>query len=140
MEKIAFLYTSPILPGKLARAVHSPEPWVKAPELPTIMSFDITFGLIAKTHTPYRVEVDVFYGNYSLLENKLDDSPSETLVAGTTPEKDYVGIENMTMCTVKIKNEGLHRVVATLYSGEGDTIKLHSLESYFFVSKWWNSK
>lgn len=140
MEKIAFLYTSPIREGKLSRVVHSPEPWVKAHELPTEVSFDITFGLIAKTHTPYRVEVDVFYGDSSLLENKIVDSPSETVVAGTTPEKDYVGIENMAMCTIKIKNEGLHRVVATLYSGGDDAAKLHSLESYFFVSKWWKSK
>ncbi|MFP8623897.1 hypothetical protein ACLH01_00035 [Enterobacter cloacae] len=140
MEKIAFLYVSEILPGKIANDVHRPVPWVTKETLPVTTNFDVTFGLILKVREPYKVEVDVFFDGKSLLGKDRDDVSADPIVSYVNHDDDYVSIENMSLFGVEISNYGLHRVVAKLYGTSGTVSEenlLSEQECYFVVSKGW---
>ena len=143
MEKISFLYLSPIVAGKIASPmIHPPEPWLTVRELPCTASFDVTFGLIIKLHRPYRVEIDVYYEDESMIAKDRSVISADPIVARATSNNDYVSVENMQLRNVAIKNLGLHRLQATLYGetdGSGSMSEIHVAEGFFFVSDGWNT-
>jgi len=142
VDKIAFLYLSPITAGKVASGkLHPPEPWVYA-SLPSKISFDVTFGLVIKLGVPYKVEIDVFYQDISILNQDRTPVTAEPVIAKTTNIDDYVSVENMPLMDVEFTNYGVHKLVASLYGYKDnfeEPITTHSLESFFYVSKEWKS-
>jgi len=141
MEKISFLYLSPIVAGKIASPiVHLPEPWITVKEVPCSASFDVTFGLIIKLLKPYRVEIDVYYEGESMIEKDRGVISADPIVARATSKNDYVSIENMQLRNVTLKNLGLHRLQATLYGdADGSMKEVHMAESFFYVSDGWGN-
>ncbi|WP_163555164.1 hypothetical protein [Klebsiella pneumoniae] len=140
MEKISFLYVSEILPGKAVNDVHRPLPWVTKEVLPASSSFDVTFGLILKLGSPYKVEIDILYDDKSLLDNGDDSINTNPMISFANKNDDYVSIENMSLRNVKLIGYGLHKVVATLHTTTdfiSDENLLDRHVSYFFVSQDW---
>lgn len=109
--------------------------------IPCEASFDVTFGLIIKLHKAYRVEIDIFFDDKSMIEKDRSSISADPLIARATTKNDYVSIENMKLTSVSIANLGLHRLEATLYGdtdGDGAMSKIHVAEGFFFVSDGWN--
>lgn len=124
-------------------ALQYPNLLVKAEELPCSFSFGVAFGLILSVEKPYRIEVDIFYDDVSLLQEDREAISSVTIQAGITQRHDYVSIDNLELMNVPIKSEGMHKISASLFTGKeiSDTKTfLHKQECYFFVSKDWVQK
>lgn len=140
MEKISFLYVSPVVPGKAVHHLHMPEPWMALESLPSTEIIDITFGLILKMNKPYKLEIDVFFNEISLLPKDRDIISNDPVVSLANSDNDYVSIENMCLKDVNITNYGVHKVVATLHATDGEVNENNicaRYESYFFVSNGW---
>ena len=140
MEKIAFLYVSQIFPGKKARSVNYPQPWIKPDDESGKISIDVSFGLIIKTKVNYRVDVDMFFGDQRVDFGSNQYLQSEPIIAGTTSGNESVSIENMSLMNVAVKDEGIYKVTLSLHVMDDKQEKsnmVHSSECFFYLSKEW---
>lgn len=139
MEKISFLYVSQIFPGKIARSLNYPQPWIKPDEQTGKISIDVSFGLIIKTKVNYRVDVDLFFGDQRIEFGSNQSLQSDPIVAGTTSGSESVSIENMSLMNIYVKEEGVYKVTLSLnVIDEKDNSRLiHESECFFFSSKEW---
>lgn len=140
MEKIAFLYVSQIFPGKIARSLNYPQPWIKPDDESGKISIDVSFGLIIKTKVNYRVDVDMFFGDQRVDFGSNQSLQSEPIIAGTTSENESVSIENMSLMNVAVKDEGIYKVTLSLHVMDDKQEKsnmVHSSECFFYLSKEW---
>lgn len=140
MEKISFLYVSQIFPGKIARSLNYPQPWIKPDDESGKISIDVSFGLIIKTKVNYRVDVDMFYGDQRVEFGSNQSLQSEPIVAGTTSGNESVSIENMSLMNISVKDEGIYKVTLSLHVMDGEKEKsnmVHSSECFFYLSKEW---
>lgn len=140
MEKIAFLYVSQIFPGKIARSVNYPQPWIKPDDESGKISIDVSFGLIIKTKVNYRVDVDMFFGDQRVEFASNQSLQSEPIVAGTTSGNESVSIENMSLMNISVKDEGIYKVTLSLHVMDDIKEKsemVHSSECFFYLSKEW---
>ncbi|HDL6888344.1 TPA: hypothetical protein PXL93_004353 [Yersinia enterocolitica] len=138
MEKISFIYTHEIREGDPAMAVRQPEPWIKVSDFPVRINLGIIFGLFIRSYKTYRIVMDVFHEDVSIMDDTKNKLSPEPLVAASPSADDYISIETMALLGLNIKNEGVHKVACTIYSSpvpmENEKV-LHSTECYFFVSK-----
>ncbi|HBS5600301.1 TPA: hypothetical protein MAK25_000347 [Klebsiella quasipneumoniae subsp. quasipneumoniae] len=140
MEKIAFLYVSQIFPGKIARSVNYPQPWIKPDDESGKISIDVSFGLIIKTKVNYRVDVDMFFGDQRVDFGSNQSLQSEPIIAGTTSGNESVSIENMSLMNIAVKDEGIYKVTLSLHVMDDKQEKsnmVHSSECFFYLSKEW---
>lgn len=140
MERISFLYVSQIFPGKIARSLNYPQPWIKPDEQSGKISIDVSFGLIIKTKVNYRVDVDMFFGEQRIEFGSNQSLHSEPIVAGTTSGNESVSIENMSLMNINVKNEGIYKVTLSLHvmdDKQEKSIMIHNSECFFYLSKEW---
>ncbi|MBP0998871.1 hypothetical protein [Serratia fonticola] len=140
MEKISFLYVSQIFPGKIARSLDYPQPWIKPDEQSGKISIDVSFGLIVKTKVNYRVDVDMFFGEQRIEFGNDQSLQSESIVAGTTSGNESVSIENIPLMNIHVKEEGVYKVTLSLHTIDTDSDisrMIHSCECFFYLSKEW---
>ncbi len=140
MEKISFLYVSQIFPGKLARSLNYPQPWIKPDEQSGKISIDVSFGLIVKTKVKYRVDVDLFFGDQRIEFGSNQSLQTDPIVAGTTSGNESVSIENMSIMNINAPNEGIYRVTLSLHAVDDEETSrlIHNSECFFYLSKEWN--
>ncbi len=140
MERISFLYVSQIFPGKIARSLNYPQPWIKPDEQSGKISIDVSFGLIIKTKVNYRVDVDMFFGDQRIEFGSNQSLQSEPIVAGTTSGNESVSIENMSLMNINVKDEGIYKVTLSLHVMDDKQEKssmIHNSECFFYLSKEW---
>jgi len=139
MEKISFLYVSQIFPGKIARSLNYPQPWIKPDEETGKISIDVSFGLIIKTKINYRVDVDLFFGDHRIEFGSDQSLQTDPIVAGTTSGNESVSIENMSLMNIHIKDEGIYKVTLSLHAIDESEVSriIHSSECFFYLSKEW---
>ncbi|HCT8600015.1 TPA: hypothetical protein OUA47_004589 [Klebsiella oxytoca] len=140
MERISFLYVSQIFPGKIARSLNYPQPWIKPDQQSGKISIDVSFGLIIKTKVNYRVDVDMFFGEQRIEFGSNQPLHSEPIVAGTTSGNESVSIENMSLMNINVKNEGIYKVTLSLHvmdDKQEKSIMIHNSECFFYLSKEW---
>lgn len=139
MEKISFLYVSQIYPGKIARSLNYPQPWIKPDEQTGKISIDVSFGLIIKTKVNYRVDLDLFFGDQRIEFGGDQSLQTEPIVAGTTSGDESVSIENMSIMNVYAKDEGVYRVTLSLHviDEKNNSTLVHNSECFFYLSKEW---
>lgn len=140
MEKISFLYVSQIFPGKVARSLNYPQPWIKPDDESGKISIDVSFGLIIKTKVNYRVDVDMFFDDQRVEFGSNQSLQSEPIIAGTTSGNESVSIENMSLMNITVKDEGIYKVTLSLHAMDDKQEKsnmIHSTECFFYLSKEW---
>ncbi|EOD9025558.1 MULTISPECIES: hypothetical protein [Klebsiella] len=140
MEKISFLYVSQIFPGKVARSLNYPQPWIKPDDESGKISIDVSFGLIIKTKVNYRVDVDMFFDDQRVEFGSNQSLQSEPIIAGTTSGNESVSIENMSLMNITVKDEGIYKVTLSLHVMDDKQEKsnmIHSTECFFYLSKEW---
>lgn len=139
MEKISFLYVSQIFPGKIARSLNYPQPWIKPDEETGKINIDVSFGLIIKAKVNYRVDVDLFFGDQRIDFGNEQSLQTDPIVAGTTSGNESVSIENMSLMNIYVKDEGVYKVTLSLHAmDESEKSKIiHSTECFFYLSKEW---
>ncbi|MBL1874873.1 hypothetical protein ELE60_30890, partial [Klebsiella pneumoniae] len=127
-------------PGKIARSVNYPQPWIKPDDESGKISIDVSFGLIIKTKVNYRVDVDMFFGDQRVDFGSNQSLQSEPIIAGTTSGNESVSIENMSLMNVAVKDEGIYKVTLSLHVMDDKQEKsnmVHSSECFFYLSKEW---
>ncbi|EAA9292727.1 hypothetical protein FPC62_20245 [Salmonella enterica] len=139
MERISFLYVSQIFPGKIARSLNYPQPWIKPDEQSGKISIDVSFGLIIRTKVNYRVDVDLFYGDQRVEFGSNQSLQTNPIVAGTTSGNESVSIENMSIMNIHAENEGVYRVTLSLHVVDDNESSrmIHNSECFFYLSKEW---
>lgn len=139
MEKISFLYVSQIVPGKIARSLNYPQPWIKPDEQTGKISIDVSFGLIVRTKVNYRVDVDLFFGDQRIDFGNGQSLQTDPIVAGTTSGNESVSVENMAIMNIHVKEEGVYKVTLSLHVVDDDDNSrlIHDSECFFYLSKEW---
>ncbi|QHP58569.1 hypothetical protein [Pectobacterium carotovorum] len=140
MEKISFLYVSQIYPGKVARSLNYPQPWIKPDEQSGKISIDVSFGLIIKTRVNYRVDVDLFFNDQRIDFTSEKSLSSDPIFGGTISGNESVSIENMSLMNINVKDEGIYKVTLSLHYVDDDggvSKMIHSSECFFYLSKEW---
>ncbi|KJT76403.1 hypothetical protein SEEH1023_19269 [Salmonella enterica subsp. enterica serovar Heidelberg str. 670102-3] len=137
MERISFLYVSQIFPGKIARSLNYPQPWIKPDEQSGKISIDVSFGLIIRTKVNYRVDVDLFYGDQRVEFGSNQSLQTDPIVAGTTSGNESVSIENMSIMNIHAENEGVYRVTLSLHVVDDNESSrmIHNSECFFLFIK-----
>ncbi|WP_313471250.1 hypothetical protein [Atlantibacter hermannii] len=140
MEKISFLYVSQIYPGKIARTLNYPQPWIKPDDISGKINIDISFGLIIRTNKSYRVDVDLFFEDKRIEFGDDQSLQSEPIMAGTTSGNESISIENMSLMNIYAADEGVYKVTLSLHDVEDkeESTIIHSSECYFYLSREWN--
>ncbi|WP_350305593.1 hypothetical protein [Photorhabdus viridis] len=137
LEKVSFVYPVLIREGTPAFKVHAPELWMHKNDLPSVESIEITVGVFLIKSKPYYMEVDIFFGDESVIEaqDEGDESRKMAHVSVSTAEKQHIEVSSMVLKRVVLPGEGVYKIVATLLSGEIDDSKIIDVnESYFIVT------
>ncbi|MEQ9902539.1 hypothetical protein [Pectobacterium aroidearum] len=139
MEKISFLYVSPIYPGKVVGSLNYPQPWIKPDEQSGKISIDVSFGLIIKARVNYRVDVDLFFNDQRVEFTGENSLSSDPIVSGTISGNESVSIENMSLMNIYVKDEGVYKVTLSLHHIDDESVSkmIHSSECFFYLSKEW---
>lgn len=141
-EKIAFLYPTWIRPGMRADCMSLPDIGYYVDKLPSTMQFCLTFGIIVKADSSYRLQIDVTFNGKSILSQDKDPVTIALEKRAVTKSDNYVAIETLHIQGVSIENEGCHDITINLLKSESsdDEHKLIDTDRCsFFVSRAWIS-